>query len=214
MRLRRAWTSLVLCSLVAGCAPSRASSSGASAPDSDDPFETDDDFEYEGSLVQEIVECQLWDETCLSRVQDIRHHGATEAKLDRILEQLEEGRKERQRQHEETLRTMKRIAGLDPDAGMGFWCVTSRAGDDSLTECRRSWDECADRILGREREGRTVESRRCTEYAQAACFRLTRSLEEGERALCYGDTATCETARQGLETEGLASPPTACEVTD
>lgn len=216
MRSRPLWASLSLLVLV-GCAASRSPSTQAVAPDdsaSDDPFENDEGFEYEGSIVQELVECQLWDEACLSRVQDIRHQAANEAKLDEIIAKLDEAQQARQRQHEETLRVIKRAAGLDPDAGMGFWCLTGEVEGRAWTECRRTWEACADRLLSREKAGVELEDRRCTQYAQAACFRVTRNLEEGERAICYGDTATCEDARAHLDSQGFASAPTACRVTD
>ena len=217
MNRQRAWVVLLL---LVGCTASSSSSPGSSVPGdssgseaSDDSFE-DAEAEYEGSIIQEIVECQMWDETCLVRVQDIRHQRQTQAKLDELLRATQQAREEQQQQHEQRLRAINRAAGLDPDAGQGFWCFTAQSPARSLTECRRTWDECADRILQREREGMTVEGRRCEQYAQAACFRLTRDLKEGERAVCYGDQTTCETMRNGLGSEEFASPPTVCRVTD
>ncbi|MEM9461342.1 MAG: hypothetical protein AAGF11_44670 [Myxococcota bacterium] len=218
MDRQRAWVALFV---LVGCTASSASSPGSSAPDPSsqseapegDPFEDDAD-EYEGTIIQEIVECQLWDETCLIRVQDIRHQRQTQAKLDELLRANQQAREEQQQQHEQRLRAINRAAGLDPEAGQGFWCFTGQSPQRSLTECRRTWDECADRILQREREGMTVEGRRCEQYAQAACFQITRTLKEGPRSVCYGDLASCETSKRGLGSQGFVSPPTACRVTD
>lgn len=218
MTLSPARVSLWLC-LAVGCARSsspESSAPGESAAEAEDGGDEVEDAldKYEGSIVQEIVECALTDENCLIRVQAIRHHAANMAKLDEVLRALEQGRKEEQQRHEETLRTMKRLAGVDPDAGMGFQCFASEAAGRSLIECQRTWDECADRILLREREGHDVGERRCEAYAQAACFRVTRTLKEGERVMCYGDVASCESIKRSLKGEAFVSAPTACRVTD
>ncbi|MEM7154148.1 MAG: hypothetical protein AAF799_14970 [Myxococcota bacterium] len=219
MKLQPARVLLTLC-LGVGCARSsspESSAPGEAAPEGRAEVEGEADEvlrEYEGSFAQELVECHLTDENCLIRVQAIRHHTANMAKLDEVLRALEQDRREQQEQHEQTLRTMKRLAGVDPNAGMGFRCATSQAEGESLIECHRTWDECADRILLRESEGLEVEGRRCEDYAQAACFHVTRTLKEGERVMCYGDVAHCEFIRKNLKGEGFVSAPTECRVTD
>ncbi len=197
-RMSLAWSVLTL----VGC----ATSTPASPPE--------ESLGYEGSLAQEILECQLTDEECLSRVQDIRHQQQTQAKLDEIVQQGEQIRREQSEQHEQRMRAIYRAAGLDPDAGQGFWCFTGHTGERSLVECRRTLDSCADQAVARHRQGKKIEGNRCEEYAQAACFRVTRTLKEGERTRCYGDLGSCETIQHELGIEGFVSPPTTCRITD
>ncbi len=103
-------------------------------------------------------------------------------------------------------------AGLDPDTGKGFWCFRGTMVGDPFGECRRTQDACVDQFLRRERTGLVAEHRRCQRHVEAACFQVTRDLEEGERTMCFDSMATCDRIRGKVDPEGFVAAPTACVV--
>ena len=151
----------------------------------------------------------------LSDDEDCLREQANQAQTTAELEQLRKEEAKRDEammaQAEEQHRSSMVAAGLDPEAGQGFWCFRGRKGGRSIGECRRSQDECIERLLFRERSGMEVEDRRCIEHAQAACFRLTRTLKEGERVMCFDELSTCQQMQGSIDAEGFASAPTECE---
>ncbi|MEM9459122.1 MAG: hypothetical protein AAGF11_33395 [Myxococcota bacterium] len=151
------------------------------------------------------------DEDCF---REQANQAATEAKLEELRREEIRTRGVMHDQAEQQRRATMRAAGLDPDTGTGFWCFEGTMAGRPLGECRRSQDACIDRLMFRERNGLEVGDRRCTRHAQAACFRLTRTLEEGERVMCFDQVSTCERLHGSVDPEGFMAPPTECEVAD
>lgn len=140
------------------------------------------------------------------------NQAATEAKLEQIRREEARSREVAMEQAEEQRRATMIAAGLDPETGKGFWCFRGTLGGHELGECRRSEDECIDRLLFRERGGMEMAARKCERHAQAACFSLTRTLEEGERRMCFDEIPACELLRGTVEPEGFVAAPSECEV--
>lgn len=184
--------------------PEPSSSSSYSSPPPSHPRES-----------AAAVLCELNDDdACRRRVQAERHHNETQELIGR---EAELDRMNQERMHEEELDQMRanaRAAGLDPDKGKGWHCFAGEMRGKRLSECRRTWDDCADRLLQRERAGLVSKNRRCEKHAQAACFEFTRTLKEGQRLFCFDDVAMCEQLRNGVDPEGFVSPPTECTVSD
>ncbi|MEM7159103.1 MAG: hypothetical protein AAF799_40070 [Myxococcota bacterium] len=154
--------------------------------------------------------CWLSSDTECAREQ--ANQAATEAKLEQLrreeVHNREVMREESDRQQQATMLA----AGLDPDTGRGFWCFEGTQGEHRLGECRRTEDQCIDRLLWREGKGMKMSERKCTRHAQAACFRLTRTLEEGERFMCFDSVNTCEQVLGTVDAEGFEAPPSECAV--
>lgn len=141
------------------------------------------------------------------------NQAATEAKLEQLRREQAHNRRVMIAQSDEQQRATMLAAGLDPETGRGFWCFAGTQAEHSLGECRRTQDQCIDRLLWRENGGMTMNDRKCARQAQAACFRLTRTLEEGERFMCFDTMASCQAINDRVDAEGFVSAPSACAVT-
>lgn len=148
----------------------------------------------------------------LDCIREQANQQATEDKLEQLRREEVHTRAVMMEHAEQQQRTALLAEGLDPDTGQGFWCFRGTVAERLVGECRRSQDECIDRLLWRERTGMEVPERRCQRHAQAACFRLTRTLQEGERFMCFDELPTCELLQGTVDGAKFASPPSECEI--
>jgi hypothetical protein len=85
----------------------------------------------------------------------------------------------------------KALAGDGKHAGQGWFCYSGTLGDENVGECDRDIIECGVKMGKQKVAGLATSQERCEEFAAAACFQATRTLQEGPRVFCFPDPTLC-----------------------
>ena len=104
------------------------------------------------------------------------------------------------------------LAGDGRYLGQGWYCYEGELTSRPFGQCDRDRLQCGTMLASRQEKGLRTNTMACHEQAQAACFQVTRTLEEGPRVFCFPSTALCEDNHARVATREDVGEQTDCAV--